>query len=354
MYKIVLADGTGNEWSVYRRYSDFPPFDGQVRRILPAFGQQTFLPPRETLRPLAGLFGVRTADPNPEFIEERRKGLDFYLKELLRVAGGNKTALWNHPSVLTFLDIPTLTLPHPNPLSATGTEGAACPIALNDWQRELERTQNLLADAAITRSRPSGLNHFHRLLRHARKSTDRLEKSLDFYARIERIDDSLLERLSGALQSLAATWHQFEGEYPGETSAASQTRRTSGAPASTTTTTPSSGGTPPIARTPVRGHFSSLPEPTASGSGSTGIERQQREVIQAQDAQLSELSSILQRHKQLGGAIDQEISKRMSPQWPTRSLSDVAEQNQLISQLENGVEATQGKVKTAQRRVRKL
>lgn len=303
-----MADSTGNEWSVYRRYSDFPPFDGQVRRILPTFGQQASLPPRETLRPLAGLLGVRTADPSPEFIEERRKGLDFYLKELLRVAGGSKTALWNHPSVLTFLDIPTLSIPRSgSPSTAMGAGGATCPISLNDWQRELERTQKLLADATVTRGRPSGLNHYYRLLRHARKNMDRLEKSLDFYARVERIDDGLLERLSGALQLLAAAWHQFEGEFSEESLVTSRTYRNSGTP--TLTTTPSSGGTPPIARTPVRSHFSSLTESTASGGGATSVERQQREIIQAQDAQLSELSSILQRHKQLGETIDREISK---------------------------------------------
>lgn len=259
---------------MYRRYSDFPPFDSQVRRILPTFGQQTSLPPRETLRPLAGLLGVRTAEPSPEFIEERRNRLDFYLGELLRVAGGNRTALWNHPAVLTFLDIPTLALPRLRTPSTTAEPRVAdCPIALGDWQRELERTQKLLADAAVTRTRPSGLSHYYRLLKHARKNMDRLERALDFYAHVERIDDALLERLSGALQSLAATWHQFGEDLPDESSTAPPPRQ--GSAPQPTMRTPSSGDTPPIARTPVRSHFSSLPESSVSGGRATSMERQQ-------------------------------------------------------------------------------
>ena len=315
MYRIGLSDSSGAGWHVYRRFSDFFPLDAQVRKILP--DMQAVLPSREIIRPLAGLLGMRAAEPSPEFLDERRKGLDAYVKDILRVAGGNKTALWNHPTVLTFFDIPSV-VQRDSPASEL-----SCPVPLGEWDREFAKAEALLKDATKTGERAESASarghdaanyykHMRRQVNAARKLQQRLQSSLDFFARMEKIDDGRLEAMAGQFQEFAGRIEELVAAQSGSSHfipSASTTTHTS------MTASPRSG---PIAKTPVRssslnGGMKKNPTPPLAPAPieaqNNGDQRalDQATILREQDGRLSELSSIIARQRSLGEAIGVEI-----------------------------------------------
>lgn len=301
---------------MYRRYSDFIPFYQQVHRILPIFAG--VLPPKEALRPIAGLIGVKTAEPSMEFLEGRRRGLDTFLKELLRYAGGSKTALWNHPTVLNFLDIPVVSGQRDS-MAMTNFNGR---IPASRWDVELENARKIIRDVKETKERATSavsrghdrsnyLRHLRRQLNAAGKIMDKLQVSLDFYAHVDRLPDERLEIMSGAFQHLA-----------GKLELLHESCDPLRDPAPSNASSPGSGGgmssATPIARTPVRSYLvlpasQTTTTATINGAGpvvASSLERkyhQQRELISSQDTQLSELSSRIQRQREISDITGREI-----------------------------------------------
>ncbi|PJF18171.1 VAM7 [Paramicrosporidium saccamoebae] len=308
-----LQDSTGAEWNVYRRYSDFQPFDVQVRKILPNLN--VALPAREMLRPLAGMLGWKTSEPSAEFLDLRRKGLDEYVRRILAVAGGNRTALWNHPVVLTFFDIPSV-VQRSSPASVLN-----CPVPFGEWEMELEKAETLLAEALNTKERAENtasrghdtsnyMKHLKRQISTTRKLTEKLQMALDFYARVDKVDDDRLSELTKKFQLFAGQVELLIAE--SDSNASSSTipcKYHSGM--SNCRSSGESSRSGPIARTPVR--VSSLNSTVKSTPPKKRPDESlldsQISAIKSQDSQLSELSSIIQRHKSLGETIGHEIGK---------------------------------------------
>jgi hypothetical protein len=214
------------------------------------------------LRPLAGMLGLKAAEPSVEFLDSRRKTLDDYVKGILRTAGGNKTALWNHPVVLTFFDIPSV-IQRNSPLSEL-----SCPIPMGDWDLEFERAEVLLEEARDTKERMDNtlsrgneardtkermdstssrgnearnirermdstssrrnealnyLKHFKRQISFIRKLIGRLQMALDFYVRADKIDDDRLSLMSGRFQILAGRVETLYSMVESESSVAETT-----------------------------------------------------------------------------------------------------------------------------------
>lgn len=315
VYRISLTDSSGTGWHVYRRFSDFFPFDVQAKKILPKL--QTTLPSREIIRPLAGLLGVKAKEPSPEFLDIRRKGLDLYVRDLLKTAGGSRTALWNHPAVLTFFDIPTV-IQRDSPAS-----DLSCPVPLSEWDAEFMKAKSRLKDALETKERAESAGvrghdssnyykHMKRQINAAKKAQRKLETSLDFFARIDKVDDGMLEEMAGRFQNLAGQIEALSGavgESGGHLIPSSSTNP------SLVTVSPKSG---PIAKTPIRssslnGGMKKNPTPPmapapmeAQNTRDSQLSEQAR-IVQKQDQQLSELSSIIAKHRSLGEAIGREL-----------------------------------------------
>lgn len=373
-----MADSRGVEWTVYRRFSDFAPFDAHVRRMLPHL--ETRLPPKELLRPLAGFLGIKAPSPTADFLDERRSALDDYVKAILTAAGGNRTAFWNHPVVLTFFDIPMVVQSRTSPAS-----DRSCPVPARDWSREMDRTQALVDEAVITLERAESTaarghdtanhqKHLRRQLGTIRRSLDKLQTSLDYFARIDRLPDERLQEMSQAFQRLAGSVEALErrmgaGRPDGSLAAVAVANHT---PPSSSEEERAHFGRPtvppPIARTPVRSHLSSssfgsrpLPRnlPSTPPRPSVASMERQDAIIRQQDAQISELSSIIQRQKDLGHALTQELGSSVGMAGGTVGcgtdcLWGIDEQNQMLDNLATGVGGAQTKINTANRRVKKL
>ena len=75
-YAVSISKGNLS-WSVTRRFNDFERLHTSVRRLLPA-EQLPELPSKALLRLGASKFA-------PDFVEQRRKGLELYLERLIAV-----------------------------------------------------------------------------------------------------------------------------------------------------------------------------------------------------------------------------------------------------------------------------
>lgn len=152
-------------------------------------------------------------------MDERRKSLDEYVKSILNVAGGHKTSLWNHPVVLTFFDIPTVVQPRDSPASDLN-----CPLPLGEWNFEMDRLKQLLSEALETRGRMTGVaarghdhsnyrKHLKRQITSAQKSQSKMQLALDFFARVDKIDDNRLSEMSLEFQRLAGQVEALHSQF---------------------------------------------------------------------------------------------------------------------------------------------
>lgn len=300
MYKIILTDDKGNSWAVYRRFSDFWPFDQRVKKIIPSLAAH--LPSKEIVRPLVSLMGFKNSQPSAEFLEARRRGLDEYVKSILKTAGGHRTALWNHPEILTFFDIPLVVQPRGSPSMALLKPR---PIPLLEWRGEFEKTQKLLEEALHTRERADTTHsrghdasnhkkHLTRQLNTIRRLIEKLQAALDFYAQEDKtIKDSMLEQMTDDFQKLARLYSRIDDQSYNGLSSSENRESTASSSAGSTSIKIST----PIAKTPVR----------ATSSLSSSLLARSSEIFRQQDAQLSELSSQIQKTKEMAVNIGAEV-----------------------------------------------
>ena len=88
VYKIVLKSAT-KTWTVSRRYSEFETFHKQLK----ALGIASSAP-----------FPSKKLSNNSKIVEERIKGLDFYVKDLLKIHA-NDSKFWTKSFVISFFEI---------------------------------------------------------------------------------------------------------------------------------------------------------------------------------------------------------------------------------------------------------
>lgn len=247
--------------------------------------------------------GFKNSQPSAEFLESRRRGLDEYVKSILKTAGGHRTALWNHPEILTFFDIPLIVQPRGSPSMALLK---ARPIPLLEWRGEFEKTQKLLNEALHTRERADTTHsrghdasnhkkHLNRQLNTIRRSIEKLQVALDFYAQEDKtIKDTMLEQMTDDFQKLAGIYNQMDEHTSYNGLSTSESRDS---------TTSSSAGAAsikiatPVAKTPMR----------ATSSLSSSLLARSSEIFRQQDAQLSELSTQIQKTKEMALNIGAEV-----------------------------------------------
>lgn len=344
-----MSDSSGTQWTVYRRYSDFGSFDTQIRKILPELRRA--LPAKEFVRPLIGLLGGMARDlsqPSPAFLDERRQGLDRYVKDILETAGGRRTSVWNHPMVLTFFDIPRVVQSRPRRVSSENSipRLLACPIPLSEWEMQRKMAEKLLGEAKQTRDRAeriaerghdvtNQMKHLKRQRTSIRISLEKLQKSLDYFAKgraggspnsaVGIADDATVEGMSMAFQQLSAQValvfpdlfaggsSSGLGELLDDQQSCSHSSITSIIP------TEKPPRSEPLAKTPTvrpssfslaasKGSAAKTPlTPPRPALGEQSDEATLQRSLAHQDERLSELSSIISRQKSLAEAIGAEV-----------------------------------------------
>lgn len=86
------------------------------------------------------MYSLTTAEPDEEFLERRRSELSNYLDKIIRTVGVGDAGFWNHPRVMTFLDIPLA--PSSGPLAEIDS--------VIEWDRELAGVQEAIRKAHET------------------------------------------------------------------------------------------------------------------------------------------------------------------------------------------------------------
>lgn len=340
-----MSDSSGTHWTVYRRYSDFGPFDAQIRRILPEV--RIALPAKEFVRPLIGMFGGIARDlsqPSPGFLDERRDGLNKYVKSILMTAGGRRTSVWNHPMVLTFFDIPRVLQSRTRRTSLENfiPRLLSCPIPLSEWGAQQSTAEKLVEEAKQTRDRAermaerghdvtNQMKHLKRQEAALRTVLEKLQKSLDYFAKgraggspnsaVGVADDETVEGMSQSFQRLTA---QAAFVFPdlfahGSSSGLGESLDDQSSIHSLITKIPpvKPPRSEPLAKTPTvrpsslaasRGTAPITPPRPAARAVDKGDGAFQRSIIQ-QDERLSELSSIIGRQRSLAKAIGGEVGR---------------------------------------------
>lgn len=348
MFKVSLQRQDGYKWTIYRRFSDFSSFQEQVRGLLPEFTGK--LPSKELLRPLANLFGVKAPEPSSTFLSERREGLDQYVKDLLKYAK-TKTSFWNHPSVLNFFDLTSIVN-----ISDEALNDLQCPVRISEWEIQLQTVSHTLEDAeksmkrldtaSISIPNEVQLKQIRRQLNTAGNKIEKLQKSLDFYTtKRNSINEEVIHSWSNRFQTVAAKHFALSNNpsliFPSSPSKTSSSRESVQIPLNKSN---EGGNVSSIAHTPLRSP-ATISRPLSRRQSLTtmmvdpgAIVTEQQKMIHQQDAQLSELSSIIKRHQQLGVAINNELQ----------------EHNQLLEKIDSNMTSTQTKLNTANRRVKKI
>lgn len=278
--------------------------------------------------------------PSADFLERRRRGLDDYVRQLMRNTA-DRQAIWNHPTMLSFFDLPSINITSSSKTISPlpGDNELTCPISIDQWPDELYNVREQLRAAQETRRRADaaailrGHDHHQNYLRHLRrqmnamdKLVEKLSKALDFYAQVEQVSDAQLESMSDEFQGLVKEITLLASTTSGGPSASltvtdslnikspktihtSSSVKPSKAPLAQTPTGKS------LRVTPASSSLVSTTAPTAAATTPTATSPQntettlaaQERALSQQDAQLSELSAVIQRHRSLGLAINSEI-----------------------------------------------
>lgn len=86
------------------------------------------------------MYGLTTSEPDEEFLNQRKADLSLYLDRIIRTVGVGDAGFWNHPRVMTFLDIPLA--PSSGPVAEIDT--------VAEWDRELSGVVEAIRKAQET------------------------------------------------------------------------------------------------------------------------------------------------------------------------------------------------------------
>jgi hypothetical protein len=90
------------------------------------------LPPKHVLYSMA-------MEPDDEFLRQRQAGLSAYLDKVIRTVGSADIGFWNHPIVMTFLDMPLAGFAMNSEIDS-----------VREWEREMAAAHEALAKAQET------------------------------------------------------------------------------------------------------------------------------------------------------------------------------------------------------------
>ncbi|KAI0824222.1 syntaxin [Trametes gibbosa] len=332
----IEVQASVRSWQMWRRYSEFADLHLELTKSAGA-------PPPAPLPPKHALALFRSST-NPALLEERRAGLETYLRAILAA----RDARWRDAFAFRdFLGVP-IGKPSAHDTASAGLSSAAwldehqaLQARVRDVRADINR-RDALADAgdvsgshtanvhakktlAGVLSRVGVLDEGLRTLALAGLSEGELQRRTDMVARLR--DDC--EKLA-KIVTVARMTARGIGSAAERNPAAATDREALMAPST-------SGFSRPVARV-----FGQAAQPKETEQtrplDDHGLFQMQQTQMEQQDVQLSQLSTILQRQKQIGLAIHQEV----------------AEQNNELDFLSDEVDRVGGKLTNAKRQLNRL
>ncbi|KAI9274858.1 Phox homologous domain-containing protein [Helicostylum pulchrum] len=322
VYKVEVHAAVRN-WIVWKRYSEFYKLDSQFKTIFPKQATPVRLPPKS-------YFPSTFSDP--EKIEERRRGLEAYLRSIL----SNRDDRWRLTEVWKeFLCIPV----------GRSLDGASFYTS-ESWLDEFTtmsataREIRSLINKKSTHMARNEISASHNCSVQAKKLLMKLSSrisNLEAGLNGSGMSDGELRRRQDMLTSLKdekdllmklASTDQQQQEYHQPTPVMKEQQIGGG------------GGRRAFGAAAVQRKKEQLAKETeiTRGLDNDGLLIHQQQIMGDQDQQVQQFGSILARQKQLGITIGHELEN----------------QNQLLDELDGDVARTQTKLKFANKKLQKI
>ncbi|KAF7791910.1 hypothetical protein EIP86_002935 [Pleurotus ostreatoroseus] len=338
VYRIEIQASV-RSWQMWRRYSEFADLHTELTKSTGA-PPPADLPPKHSL-----LFRTRT---NPALLEERRAGLELYLRAIVSA----KDDRWRE--TYAFRDF--LGVPPGRQAPDIALAGDAAQFTSSSWLDEHTDVQARVRDIRADINKRDALSDKGDVAGSHQANVQAKKKLAAALSRVGALEDGLqslgyggmsegelqrrkdlVARLRDDCEKLAkmVTVARFTSRGIGtaaERNPASESDRAA------LLEPPSSSGF----RRPVKRVFGAAAPPQETEQtrplDDHGLMQLQQLQIQQQDAQVASLTTILQRQKHLGLAIGQEIS----------------EQNELLDNLTEEVDNVGGKLSNAKKQLNRL
>lgn len=337
VYRIEIQASV-RSWQMWRRYSEFADLHTELTK-------STGAPPPAELPPKHALSMFRSHS-SPAVLDERRAGLERYLRAIL----GARDDRWRDAFAFRdFLGVPVGKAP------ADG--GGAAPLTSSAWLDEHTDLQARIRDVRADVNKRDALADMGDVGGSHQANVQAKKKLAAALARVGVLDDGVRHlALAGMSEGELQRRRDMVGRLRDEcaklarvVTVARLTSRGVGAPAerdpaaeadraallSSPSGQPAAGFQRPITRV-----FGGQPKETEQTRplDDQGLVQLQQTQMDHQDAQLSQLSAILHRQKQLGVAIGQEIEV----------------QNEMLDDLTGEVDRVGGKLKGAKTQMNRL
>ncbi|KAI4911168.1 hypothetical protein J4E85_011306 [Alternaria conjuncta] len=352
--------------TLQKRYSDFSALDSTLRSEVSA-APPAPLPPKSWL---GGFLGLGTTTSTPEAIEKRRVGLEAYLRAIESAEDGR----WRvSKAYKQFLELGEKD-------GANGKKAAGFPGSQfgkdrvrdsSDWLDKHSELKSNLQDARrwlTKREQATAATAQHEAAANAKKSLVRagtlisaLEEGLSRLggSNSKTSDDWSAEKLGdGEIRRRKDMISGLRKERDGLDSVLNSMAVKAAISGSGTSSTPSTSSSAAVTESQKAGLFSSrntsntkssssrrvLGGPPAAETDKTreldndGVLQLQQQIIQEQDEDLVDLTTVVRRMKEMGVQINTEI----------------VEQNAMLGLFEEDVERVDGKVRIAKKRVDKI
>jgi regulator of vacuolar morphogenesis len=351
VYKIEVQANV-RSWFMWRRYSEFDDLNLQLTK-------STGSPPPASLPP-KHKFSILRSHTDPKLLEERREGLENYLRAIVRAKDGK----WRDAHAFReFLGIPVGRPAASQSIASSGEfsssswleEHVELQARIRDVRADINK-RDALADRgdvasshklnvsakqklAAVFTRTSGLEEGLKTLGLSGMTEGELQRRTDMAARLR--DDC--EKLSKMV-----TVARLSSRDPGGTRSQGSSKLNS---RTTMNHAPESDRDALLGSGNGGGNFSTRHSGRVFGAGAKpqetevtrplddyGVFSLQKTMMQEQDNQLASLTSILQRQKHMGSAIGSEIEY----------------QNNLLDDLSNDVDRVGGKLSAANKQLNRL
>lgn len=336
VYRIEIQASV-RSWQMWRRYSEFVDLHTELTKSTGS-PPPAELPPKHTF-----LFRSHS---NPTILEERRAGLELYLRAILSA----REDTWRESYAFRdFLGVPA------GKAHADGGAGTVSQFTSSSWLDEHTDIQARIRDVradinkrdalsdrgdvggahqanvqgkkklAAALTRVGALEEGLQSLGYAGMSEGELQRRRDMVGRLRDDCQKLAKMVTVARLTSRGTGSASERNPASESDRAALLEQPASKLFQRPVTRVFGGGVPKETEEtrPLDNH---------------GLLQMQQTQVERQDSQLSQLSSILQRQRHLGLAIGQEIS----------------EQNELLDDLTNEVDRVGGKLSTAKKQMNRL
>ena len=328
-------------WQMWRRYSEFADLHTELTKSTGS-SPPCQLPPKNSMSMSVSLFRSRA---NQDLLEERRAGLELYLRAII----SSKEDKWREAFVFRdFLGVPVG--------KQTGLEGGApSQFTSSSWLDEHLDLQARIRDIRADINKRDALSDRGDVSGSHQANVQAKKKLAGVLTRVGVLEDGLQSLgLSGMIEGelqrrrdMAARLRDDCEKLAKMVTVARLTAKGLGSSAERNPVSASdraalleSSSSSAFGRTSARVFGAAKPQETEQTRplDNHGLVQLQETKVQQQDSQLSQLSTILQRQKHLGLAINQEIG----------------EQNEMLDDLTNEVDRVGGKLSNAKKQMNRL